>query len=82
MSFEPDLKLNRKTLHHPRLSYGAQFGTSKAPSLRVGAGFSKEEGTLNNLLTCNSLRKAAGRRTVSVSYWSKDYQMTGEVSAR
>lgn len=43
----------QEDLHQQRLSYGSQFGTSKAPSLRVGDGFSKDEGNLKNLLVCH-----------------------------
>lgn len=36
LSFEPDLSTSTGRLHQQRLSYGSQFGTLKAPSLRVG----------------------------------------------
>lgn len=68
MSFEPDLSNSTGRLHQQGLSYGSQFGTLKAPSLRVGDGFSKDRGNLQNLLVCNRQSKFGRRLQVDKQF--------------
>jgi hypothetical protein len=68
-NFEPDLSTSTGTLSNQQhLSYGSQSDTSKAFSLGVGGGLSKEERNFQNPLTCHRQSQSIIRDCRSVSH--------------